>query len=69
MAKKFKVTSHNIWVDDLKYMGDDKRPVFIEDSMLFAMAAVDTYMIIHKGEKNDKVPENRDDPSAPTQHV
>jgi len=66
IAKKFKVSSHNIWADDLKYMGEDKQPVFLEDSILFAMDAVDTYMIIHKGGKNDKAPENRDDSSSPT---
>ena len=70
IAKKFKVSRHNIWADDLKYMGDDKPPVFLEDSMLFNMDAVETYMILHKGGKNgEEIPEDRDDSPSPTQHV
>lgn len=67
VASRFRVTPNNIWVDDLKYCGDDEVPVSLQDSMLFAMGAVETYLIIHKGEKNvEEVSENRDGASSPT---
>ncbi len=59
------MTHHNIWANELKYWAEENPAIHLEDSMLFDMEAVETYMIIHRGEKNDKTPENRDEPSAP----
>lgn len=66
LASKFRVGPDNIFIDDVKYMGDDDTPIFLEDSMLLQMDAIETYLILHKGEKNAEISENRDDPPAST---
>lgn len=60
------MTHNNIWASELKYWADDNPAIKVEESILFDMDAVETYAIIHKGEKNGKVSENRDDTSTPT---
>jgi hypothetical protein len=52
-AKKFRVTANNIWIGDIKYAGKDEMPAYIEDGMLLGIDAIETYAIIHKGEKNE----------------
>jgi hypothetical protein len=66
MASKFRVTKNSIWIDELRYRDIDNVPVYIEDSMLLNMDAIETYMILHRNEENEEVSENRDGSSSST---
>lgn len=49
---------NSIWVSDIKYMGEDEQPAYIEDGMRLDMNAVETYAICHKGEVDEEIPED-----------
>lgn len=48
------MTASNIWIGDIKYAGKDEMPAYIEDDgMLLNIDAIETYAILHKGEKDE----------------
>lgn len=53
MAKTFRVMTGSIWVSDIKYYGEDEVPAYIEDGMNLQLGAVDSWAVVHKGEKNE----------------
>lgn len=47
------MTTGNIWVGDIKYSGEDEMPVYFEDGMNLSKDAIDSWAVIHRGEKNE----------------
>lgn len=56
IAKKFRITTGNIWVGDIKYFGEDEIPVYLEDGMNLSKDAIDSWAVIHRGK--DEVSED-----------
>lgn len=57
IAKKFRKTASSIWINDIKYIGpNQQQPIFLEDSMLLDMDAVESFAIIQKDD--DEISEN-----------
>ncbi len=66
LAKKFKVSLGQIWIGKFKYADKDGAPVFIEDTMLIGMNAIETYAVILIGGKNEEISASGNEPSAST---
>lgn len=66
LAKKFKVSTRQIWIGEFRYIDKDGTPIFIEDTMLIGMNAIETYAVVLTGEENEEIPEDRDESPTST---